>query len=116
YRFHDGALEQITRDDTWIQEQIEQGTMQPESARLSPYAHLLTQCIGLEESPSPQVLEGDASPGESYLLCTDGLVGMLDDEEVARILEEESSLETLVAEANEAGGHDNITAALVRID
>lgn len=116
YRFRDGDLEQITRDDTWIQEQIEQGTMQPESAKLSPYAHLLTQCVGLEDPPTPHVLEGEGAPGERYLLCTDGLVGMVDDESVARILDESSPLETMVARANEAGGHDNITAALVRID
>lgn len=130
YRFRQGSLVQLTRDDTWIQERIDQGEMQPETARLSPYAHLLTQCVGLEDVPTPQLLDGAGEPGDLYLLCTDGLVGMLDDGRIADILgddgatedagashrgSEEGRLEALVEAANRAGGHDNITAALVRI-
>lgn len=114
YRLRDGALTQLTRDDTWIQDQIEQGVMRPESAKLSPYAHLLTQCVGLEDSPTPQILDGEAVCGDQYLLCTDGLVGMVDDVRVAEVLESDAPLEALIAEANEAGGQDNITATLVR--
>ncbi len=113
YRLRDGSLDQLTRDDTWIQDQIERGVMQPESAKLSPYAHLLTQCIGREDPPSPQVLDGAAESGDRYLLCTDGLAGMIDDARVAEVLGTESPLDTLIAEANEAGGQDNITAALL---
>lgn len=114
YLFRQGTLSQLTRDDTWIQDQIEHGVMQPESAKLSPYAHLLTQCVGLEDAPTPHVLNGLAQEGDVYLLCTDGLVGMVDDARVTEILGEKAPLERLVAEANEAGGQDNITAALVR--
>lgn len=125
YRFRNGELRQLTKDDTWVQERIDCGEMQPESAKLSPYAHLLTQCLGLEEEPTPQLLHGRGERGESYLLCTDGLVGMLDDDRVAEILangapHEGASTDTavpmtkLIEEANEAGGHDNITTALVR--
>jgi len=108
------VLAQLTRDDTWIQDQIEQGVMQPESAKLSPYAHLLTQCIGLEDPPTPHVLDGAAEPGDCYLLCTDGLVGMIDDDRVAEVLATESPLDALIAAANEAGGQDNITATVIR--
>lgn len=114
YRLREGTLTQLTRDDTWIQDQIEQGVMQPESAKLSPYAHLLTQCVGLEDSPTPQILEGAAAAGDRYLLCTDGLVGMVDDARVAEVLGTDAPLKALIAEANEAGGQDNITATLVR--
>lgn len=119
YRLREGELLQLTRDDTWVQDQIDRGDMRPESARLSPYAHLLTQCVGLEDEPEPQVLDGVSAAGDAYLLCTDGLVGMLDDHEVARILgngtgEPEDPLQALIEAANEAGGHDNITAALIR--
>lgn len=119
YRLRDGELRQLTRDDTWVQDQIDRGDMRPESARLSPYAHLLTQCVGLEDEPTPQILDGASRGGDAYLLCTDGLVGMLDDHEVARILgdgtpEPGDRLRALIEAANEAGGHDNITAALLR--
>lgn len=115
YLFRTGALRQLTRDDTWIQEQIDEGVMKQESAKLSPYAHLLTQCVGLEDPPTPQILDDRAEPGDSYLLCTDGLVGMVDDARVAEILAGDSPLEALISEANEAGGQDNITAALMRL-
>jgi protein phosphatase len=126
YRLRSGKLTQLTRDDTWIQEQIERGDLSPQNAKRSPYAHLLTQCLGLEEAPTPQVLDGVAEPGDAFLLCTDGLVGMLDDDAMERLLSEgldagrqhgggarAAGVRRLLDAANEAGGHDNITAALV---
>jgi serine/threonine protein phosphatase PrpC len=123
YRLRAGGLEQLTRDDTWVQQQIDNGIMQPSAARHSPYAHLLTQCLGLEEPPAPQVIGGRGEPGDVYLLCTDGLVGMLDDEAMAAILTrhapagsaDDAAVRELLEAANQAGGHDNITAALIRL-
>lgn len=120
YRLRAGRLEQLTRDDTWVQQQIDSGRMPPSAARNSPYAHLLTQCLGLEDTPRPQVFSGCAESGDTFLLCTDGLVGMLDDEMMSTLLSEQLSqngdgaVDALLAAANEAGGHDNITAALIR--
>lgn len=122
YLFRDGELEQLTTDDTWVQEQVEQGHMGPESARLSPYAHLLTQCVGLEDEPVPELLDGTAEAGDVYLLCSDGLMAALDDARLASILADApadgdggASLARLIDEANEEGGPDNITATLVRL-
>ena len=128
YLFRAGVLSQITRDDTWVQQQIESKVMDPDQARRSPYAHLLTQCLGLEEAPHPQVFSGQSAPGDTYLLCSDGLVGMLEDQELSKILSGHltsteptevqctQALNDMLEAANEAGGHDNITAALVRFD
>lgn len=117
YRMRGDVFEQLTRDDTWVQQQIDNDIMNPEQARRSAYAHLLTQCIGLEDIPTPQVLMGVGEPGDRYLLCTDGLVGMLSDDEIRDALKEDAEpdavLAKLVDAANEAGGHDNITAALL---
>jgi len=126
YRFRDGALEQLTRDDTWVQQQIDNNVMKPDDARRSPYAHLLTQCVGLEETPTPQVFAGRGQSGDAYLLCTDGLVGMLDESEMNEILREglaggdpkasgQATVKRLLDAAVEAGGHDNVTAALLQI-
>jgi protein phosphatase len=125
YRLRAGVLTQLTRDDTWVQQQIDSGRMPPSAARRSPYAHLLTQCLGLEERPTPQVLSGSAESGDAFLLCTDGLVGMLEDDAMSALLAErllnngaggDEAIDALLAAANDAGGHDNITAALVRFD
>ncbi|MDH3271452.1 MAG: protein phosphatase 2C domain-containing protein [Gemmatimonadota bacterium] len=119
YRLRGGTLEQLTRDDTWVQDQIDRGGMPEESARLSPYAHLLTQCVGLEDPPTPQLLAGVAQAGDAFLLCTDGLVGMITDNQIERLLGEAhdapgtDSLDVLLEAANRAGGQDNITAAIV---
>lgn len=125
YLFRKGDLTQLTRDDTWVQQQIDDGVFTEEEARRNPYSHLLTQCLGLDDPPDVQVLGGKADSGDAYLLCTDGLVGMLEDAEMVRILQQQLAsasdgdgdgpLSALLDAANEAGGHDNITAALVRV-
>jgi protein phosphatase len=127
YQFRDGTLTQLTRDDTWIQQQIERGDVLPQNAKRSPYAHLLTQCLGLEAAPTPQLIDGRGRPGDTFLLCTDGLVGMLDDGLMTRLLShslareagdqnrQTEALEALLQAANEAGGQDNITAVLAGI-
>ena len=128
YRFRDGALTQLTRDDTWVQERVEKGDISAEAARKHPFGHLLTQCLGLDDPPKPQILDDVVAEGDVFLLCTDGLVGMLEDPEMVQILEQHmsangsldseeasASIQALLDAANEAGGHDNITAAIVRI-
>lgn len=126
YRYRDGTLTQLTRDDTWVQERIDARQLTREQAKSHPFGHLLTQCVGLDSAPVPLLLDGAVTGGETYLICTDGLVGMLDDRELERILgkyldaagtpeDPDAPLRELVAAANAAGGHDNITAALVRI-
>jgi len=126
YRFRAGRLEQLTRDDTWVQERVDAQMLTVEQARRHPFAHLLTQCLGLEDTPTPHIVHGSVDVGDAYLLCTDGLVGMVDDDELAGILLRElgangkrgageATLQALLDAANEAGGFDNITAVLVTV-
>ena len=126
YRLRAGKLVQLTRDDTWVQERVDANELTPEQARDHPYGHILTQCVGLEEPPAPHVHDGTAEAGDVYLLCSDGLVGMLEDEDIVLILREqlggaphpevlELAAQALVAAANEAGGYDNVTVALVLV-
>ncbi len=126
YLYRDGKLTQLTRDDTWVQERVDANQLTTEQARRHPFGHLLTQCLGLEEAPRPHITHGSVQIGDAYLLCTDGLVGMLDDVELERILRqgigengvasgEEPTVQALLDAANEAGGHDNITAVLLTI-
>jgi len=126
YCLRAGALVQLTQDDTWVQARVDAKELTPEQARRHPFGHILTQCVGLEDPPVPHVQDGTAVVGDVYLLCSDGLVGMLEDEDIERILREqlgvapdlevlEVAAQALVAAANEAGGHDNITVALVLV-
>jgi len=129
YLYRAGTLTQLTKDDTWVQERIDAQQLTPEQARRHPFSHLLTQCLGLEDTPVPHITQGSVEVGDVYLLCTDGLVGMVEDQTLAEILgrevggngdsadaaRQEPAVRALVEAANEAGGYDNITAVLVTI-
>lgn len=126
YRMRDGALVQLTRDQTWIQDLVDEGRISAEQALFHPYRHVLSQCIGSPDAPEPQISTGIVCPGDLYLLCSDGLAGMLDDSDLAMLLERHVTPDAdaevlsgaaarLVDAANEHGGEDNITLALVMI-
>jgi serine/threonine protein phosphatase PrpC len=121
YRFRDGALVQLTRDDTWVQRRVEAEELTPDQARRHPFGHILTQCVGLEDAPEPQILTGMVQGGDVYVLCTDGLVGMLEDVDLRAILETRSKdgadsvAEAMVSLAKERGGFDNITVAVATV-
>jgi protein phosphatase len=121
YRFRDGTLVQLTRDDTWVQRRVEAEELTPDQARRHPFGHILTQCVGLEDAPEPQVLTGVVQAGDIYVLCTDGLVGMLDDADLRRLLEAsvrdgaEAAASAMVSLAKERGGFDNITVVVAQV-
>lgn len=121
YRLREGALDQLTRDQTWVQEQVDAGALTPAQARNHPFAAMLTCALGIDERPlDVQAFEVDAAPGDLFLLCSDGLVARLDDDDLHRIVfQQQQDLDRLARElvdaANEAGGPDNITVALVRL-
>lgn len=119
YRFAEGSLHQITRDDSWVQEQVEAGVMTPERAREHPYANVLSRALGLDRQVEPTVYEGPLTPGEVFLLCTDGLSGMIEDERIREVLAESTGVDeaaaALVQAAREQGGRDNITVGLLAV-
>ncbi len=127
YLLRDGRLVQLTRDQTWVQSRVDEGLLDAREALLHPYRHVLSQCIGSPEVPDPQITTGQARPGDLYLLCTDGLTGMVGDEDLAELLTSRTavakgaadtlgSLATVLVEAaNARGGEDNVTVALVGI-
>ncbi len=120
YRFRAGALLQLTRDDTWVQRRVEAEELTPDQARHHPFGHILTQCVGLEDDPEPQVLLGQVENGDLYVLCTDGLMGMLDENDLARELtlhtgDPEGAAAALVGLAKERGGFDNITVVIAEV-
>lgn len=122
YRWRGGGLEQLTRDQTWVQEQVDAGAISSDNARNHPFSSILTGALGVEDQELEiQILEPDCVPGDTFLLCSDGLIARLSDDQLLDLLEEhgddlDAAARALVDAANDAGGPDNITVALVRCE
>ncbi|WP_229458727.1 PP2C family protein-serine/threonine phosphatase [Massilia glaciei] len=120
YRFRNEALEQVTRDHSLLQEQIDAGLLRKEDAHLSANKNLLTRAFGVDPDEPGEIHSHDTAPGDIYLLCSDGLYGMVGDADIEMgisIMRDNLGLAArqLVQAANDAGGHDNISVVLVRI-
>jgi len=118
YRLRAGRLEQLTTDHTWVQERVEAGVLTPEQARDHPYSSILTRVLGADDAVVPDVLAVDTAPGDLFLLCSDGLSGMVPDSELEQILNDDLSLQVqagrLMDAARDGGAFDNVTFVLVR--
>ncbi len=118
YMVQNGQLRQITKDHSLVQRLVDAGLITPEEARWHPQRNIITQAIGLDPNVTVDLFEVPLRPGDLVLLCSDGLVDMVDDVEIERVLLSELDLsvavQTLIRLANEAGGDDNITVVLAR--
>lgn len=120
YLLRSGELLQLTKDHSYVQEQVDAGLLTPEQARTHPYSNVITRCVGANEDVAPDVYFGNLETGDVVLLASDGLTGMLEDDQLATIMaaEEnpESAVNRMIADANRRGGLDNITAIVIRVD
>jgi protein phosphatase len=118
YRLRGGKLSQITKDHSLLQEQIDAGLITPEQAAYSSNKNLVTRAVGVEDTVLLETHLHDLQPGDLILMCSDGLSDMIDDAEIAAVLQSTNDLPeagaALVAAANAAGGRDNIAVILVR--
>ena len=118
YRLADGVLTQITIDHSEVEELVASGRLSREDARSDRRRHIITRSLGAEERPLVDVWVFPPTPGEQFLVCSDGLTGELTDERIAHLMLGASSAreaaDALVAAAIEAGGHDNVTVIVVR--
>jgi len=119
YRIRDGRVEALTEDHSVVALMVREGLIQPEEARDHPKKNQIMRALGVHDELDVDVSKVEIQPKDSYLLCSDGLYGMLPDEDLRRIAEAAPDPETAVAwlvdAANQAGGLDNITAMLVRV-
>ena len=120
YRMRNDVLEQVTRDHSLLQEQIDSGLITKEDARSSHNKNLVTRAVGIDPDVEAEVHSYDVQINDIFLLCSDGLNDMIEDEEIQMTLIALSSnleltAQQLVQAANDAGGRDNISVMLVRI-
>lgn len=120
YRMRNERLDQVTRDHSLLQEQIDSGMLSKEAARRSQNKNLVTRALGIEPEVEPEIHTYDAQPGDIYLLCSDGLNDMVEDEDIELTLNAMGSnlplaANQLVQMANDNGGRDNISVILVKV-
>jgi len=122
YRLHGDALWQLTLDHTAVRAMVEGGTLSPQQARNHPMSHILSRALGTAEEVEVDILLGVAEAGDRFLLCSDGLIRVMDDSELeerlmaARGGKLEQLVRSIVEEANLRGAPDNVTVALLAMD
>jgi protein phosphatase len=119
YLFRNSTLRQLTKDHSLVQMQLDSGMITPEEARVHPKKNIVLRAVGIEDDFSLDILRGNSSADDLFMLCSDGLTDMIDDDAVSSILLSSFSLEQkaeeLVEAAKNAGGKDNITVVLCQV-
>ncbi len=117
YRFREGKLEQLTDDHSLVAEQVRAGLLTPEEAQFSRFRNIITRSVGFESEINADLFSVAVLPGDVFLVCSDGLTGMVSDEEIEHVLATQRlnlAAAHLINLANRAGGEDNITLVITR--
>ena len=120
YRIRDGIIQRLTRDHSLVEEMRRRGQITAAEAEDHPQRSIITRALGPEPDVDVDVQSVAADPGDLFLLCSDGLTSMLDDDTIRRVIVASKSLDgairNLIDSANSAGGRDNITAVLFQVE
>ena len=120
YLFRDGRLARLTRDHSLVQELVDKGALTPAEAHASRRANVITRAVGVDAALDLEMAQGPIRLGDTFLLCSDGLTGVLDDGEIegllARVPDPQACAGRLVEAALDRGAPDNVTAVLVRAE
>ena len=120
YMLRDGKFKQMTRDHSLLQEQIDSGIITAEQAKNAAHKNLVTKALGIDPTVEPEIHEYPTKVGDVYLLCSDGLCDMVEDEDIGMTLQAlggnlKLAAQQLVQMANDNGGRDNVSVILVRV-
>lgn len=119
YLYRGGELKRLTDDHSWVQEQVNAGILSEDEAKTHPLKNVVTRALGGAPHVAVDLIEVPITTGDRFLLCSDGLTGMISDEEIVELLKNPSVLDTavhgLIDLANEHGGIDNVTAIVVEV-
>ena len=121
YVLRDATLRQITDDHSWVEEQVRAGTLSASAARQHPWRNVVTRALSGGEDPEVDVMDVTPTPGDRYLLCSDGLFSVVSDDRIAGALADRTAgldaiCKHLIDAANQGGGPDNITTLVLQID
>jgi len=120
YLLRESSFVQLTKDHSYVQEQVDAGFLTPEQARYHPYSNVITRCVGASDTVEPDVYVGEVKSGDVFLVASDGLTGMVDDRRLQQLLLSRAApgriVDALITEANGRGGLDNITAIVVQVE
>lgn len=118
YLIRDGQLTRLTNDHSWVFEQVQAGMLTEAEAEKHPLRNVITRALGGALQVSPDASEVESKSGDVYLLCSDGLTGMVSEEDILKLVTASDDLDNacqkLIDAANERGGMDNVTAILVK--
>ena len=118
YIIRSGLVRQVSQDHSWVAEQVRAGILTEDQARTHAQRNVITRCLGTQADVEVDVFAEPLQEGDSLVLCTDGLSGLVNDEDLQKIVDQfvpQESVYHLVERANENGGSDNITAIVVRV-
>ena len=118
YVLGDGYIRQLTEDHSLLNDYLKVHPLTPEEIENFPHKNVIVRALGMKESVAVDVMRVEPKSGETYLICSDGLSGMLSDQEILELVSDaggnlEKGCETLIARANAAGGDDNVTVVLI---
>jgi serine/threonine protein phosphatase PrpC len=119
YLFRDGDLVQLTNDHSWVGEMVRRGELTAEQAAVHPHRSVITRALGTDREVEPDVKEVEVAEGDRILLCSDGLTGMVSDEQIAALLAgtdaPQAAADALAKAALAGGGEDNVTVVVVDV-
>ena len=120
YRYRNGTLLQITQDHSWVNEQVRAGVLTETDAKSHPWRHVVTRALSGGEDPDVEITDVEIKDGDRLLICSDGLSGVVPLERLAEILGRKEPLDKtcqdLIDAANQAGGPDNVTVAVLQVE
>jgi protein phosphatase len=119
YMIRNNQLQRITNDHSWVFEQVQAGMLTEAEAEKHPLRNVITRALGGALQVTPDASEIEVKEGDVFLLCSDGLTGMVPEDEILKVVTQsngdlEKACQKLIEEANERGGLDNVTAILVK--
>ena len=120
YLLRDGGLEQMTEDHSLVAELVRSGRLTPDEAGEHPHRSVITRALGTDPDVAVDVMPVPTQPGDVFVLCSDGLTTMVDDDTILELLTQhrddlDTAARALIARANDAGGEDNITVVLFEV-